>query len=144
VIGKADVAFKTTGKVILQKDGALFWIQLKERSRSITRLYQRRKGPHQPSFLEKAKAPNQFTEATLLRAMETWKRWTMKIYANWWKKMVLDVRQHERILLKRYLNVNTSLEIKTGVTNGDWDSVDWYHSKWFGKSTELTGPGKSS
>jgi reverse gyrase len=35
----------------------------------------------------------------------------------------------ERILLKRYLNVNTSLEIKTGVTNGDWDSVDWYHSK---------------
>jgi DNA topoisomerase-3 len=26
VIGKAaDVAFKTTGKVILQKDGALFW-----------------------------------------------------------------------------------------------------------------------
>jgi formylmethanofuran dehydrogenase subunit E len=24
VIGKADVAFKTTGKVILQKDGALF------------------------------------------------------------------------------------------------------------------------
>jgi hypothetical protein len=44
-------------------------------------------------------------------------------------KMVLDVRQHERILLKRYLNVNTSLEIKTGVTYGDWYSVDWYHSK---------------
>jgi DNA topoisomerase-3 len=35
--------------------------------------------------------------------------------------------------LKRYLNVNTSLEIKTGVTYGDWYSVDWYHSKWFGK-----------
>ena len=30
------------------------------------------KGPHQPSFLEKeTKPPNQFTEATLLRAMET-------------------------------------------------------------------------
>jgi hypothetical protein len=45
------------------------------------------------------------------------------------KENGIDVRQHERILLKRYLNVNTSLEIKTGVTNGDWDSVDWYHSK---------------
>lgn len=30
------------------------------------------KGPHEPSFLEKqTKPPNQFTEATLLRAMET-------------------------------------------------------------------------
>jgi hypothetical protein len=40
VIGKAaDVAFKTTGKVILQKDGALFLkITPKKRSRSITRL----------------------------------------------------------------------------------------------------------
>jgi hypothetical protein len=32
------------------------------------------------------------------------------------KENGIDVRQHERILLKRYLNVNTSLEIKTGVT----------------------------
>jgi hypothetical protein len=28
------------------------------------------------------------------------------------KENGIDVRQHERILLKRYLNVNTSLEIK--------------------------------
>jgi hypothetical protein len=43
VIGKAaDVAFKTTGKVILQKDGALFLripTPRKKRSGSITRLY---------------------------------------------------------------------------------------------------------
>jgi DNA topoisomerase-3 len=52
VIGKAaDVAFKTTGKVILQKDGALF-LKIptqRKRSRSITRLYQAKR-THQPSF----------------------------------------------------------------------------------------------
>jgi hypothetical protein len=31
------------------------------------------------------------------------------------KENGIDVRQHERILLKRYLNVNTSLEIKKQV-----------------------------
>jgi DNA topoisomerase-3 len=72
VIGKAaDVAFKTTGKVILQKDGALFLripTPRKKRSGSITRLYQRRKGHTNPRFRRKLKA-NQFTEA--LMAMET-------------------------------------------------------------------------
>jgi hypothetical protein len=50
VIGKAADAFKTTGKVILQKDGALF-LKIptqKKRSRSITRLIEGK--PHQPSF----------------------------------------------------------------------------------------------
>jgi hypothetical protein len=80
-------------------------------------------------FEKETKAPNQFTEATLLRAMETAGKQVDDEDLRELMKMVLDVRQHERILLKRYLNVNTSLEIKTGVTNGDWYSVDWYHSK---------------
>jgi trimethylamine:corrinoid methyltransferase-like protein len=86
----------------------------KKRSRSITRLYQRRKGPHQPLVLEKeTKAPNQFTEATLLRAMETaGKQVDDEDLRELMKENGIDVRQHERILLKRYLNVNTSLEIK--------------------------------
>jgi DNA topoisomerase-3 len=85
VIGKAaDVAFKTTGKVILQKDGALFLkIPTQRKKKQIYyRLYQRRKGPHQLVLEKETKAPNQFT-ATLLGP---WKpqenRWTMKIYAN--------------------------------------------------------------
>jgi DNA topoisomerase-3 len=52
VIGKAaDVAFKTTGKVILQKDGALFLkIPTKEKKQIYYPTLLRRKGPHQPSF----------------------------------------------------------------------------------------------
>jgi hypothetical protein len=46
------------------------------------------------------------------------------------KENGIDVRQHERILLKRYLNVNTSLEIKNRCYQRRLDSVDWYHSKW--------------
>jgi DNA topoisomerase-3 len=81
VIGKAaDVSFKTTGKVILKKG----WRVVFDTSTSLSTnakekeddllpdFVEGEKGPHQPSFLEKeTKAPNQFTEATLLRAMET-------------------------------------------------------------------------
>jgi DNA topoisomerase-3 len=51
---------------------------------------------------------------------------------------MVDVRQHERILLKRYLNVNTSLEIKTGVT-GDWVQLIGTIQNDLVKSAELTG-----
>jgi len=77
VIGKSDtVTFKTTGKEILEKG----WRIVFERPDTITkretsvlpRFVKGEKGPHSPSFLEKeTKAPKQFTEATLLRAMET-------------------------------------------------------------------------
>ncbi|MCW2118530.1 type IA DNA topoisomerase [Flavobacterium sp. 7A] len=80
VIGKAaDVHFKTTGKVILKKGFRVVF----ETSATPTKTKEKEadllpdfvigeKGPHQPSFLEKeTKPPNQFTEATLLRAMET-------------------------------------------------------------------------
>lgn len=79
VIGKAaDVNFKTTGKEIL-KDG---WKVVFKFGTSTTLSNQEKdtlptfikgeKGPHEPSFLEKqTKPPNQFTEASLLRAMET-------------------------------------------------------------------------
>ncbi|TXE20228.1 DNA topoisomerase III [Psychroserpens burtonensis] len=79
VIGKAaDVNFKTTGKEIL-KDG---WKVVFKFGKSLSSnafdkdtlptFIAGEKGPHQPSFLEKqTKPPNQFTEASLLRAMET-------------------------------------------------------------------------
>ncbi|MEM5564844.1 DNA topoisomerase 3 [Psychroserpens sp. AS72] len=79
VIGKAaDVNFKTTGKEIL-KDG---WKVVFKFGKSTTtsssdkdtlpNFVKGEKGPHEPSFLEKqTKPPNQFTEASLLRAMET-------------------------------------------------------------------------
>ncbi|PHS08786.1 MAG: DNA topoisomerase III [Kordia sp.] len=77
VIGKADtVTFKTTGKEILAKG----WRIVFERPDAITKsetgilptFVKGEKGPHSPSFLEKeTKPPKQFTEATLLRAMET-------------------------------------------------------------------------
>jgi DNA topoisomerase-3 len=76
VIGKAaDVAFKTTGKVILQKGWRIVFEDPNSKEKEADLLpdfIKGEKGPHQPSFLEKeTKAPNQFTEATLLRAMET-------------------------------------------------------------------------
>jgi DNA topoisomerase-3 len=76
VIGKAaDVLFKTTGKVILKKGWRVVFENpnSKEKEHNLLPTFVKgEKGPHQPSFLEKeTKAPNQFTEATLLRAMET-------------------------------------------------------------------------
>ncbi|MCG9792595.1 type IA DNA topoisomerase [Flavobacterium algicola] len=81
VLGKAaDVVFKTTGKVILKKG---FRVVFENATKPGTSSKDKEadllpdfvigeKGPHQPSFLEKeTKPPNQFTEATLLRAMET-------------------------------------------------------------------------
>lgn len=79
VIGKAaDVNFKTNGKEIL-KDGwkTVFKFGKKESSGSsgkdtLPTFTKGEKGTHEPSFLEKqTKPPNQFTEASLLRAMET-------------------------------------------------------------------------
>nr|WP_321226015.1 DNA topoisomerase 3 [uncultured Psychroserpens sp.] len=79
VIGKAaDVNFKTTGKEIL-KDGwkVVFKFGKSPSSNTLEKdtlptFTKGEKGPHEPSFLEKqTKPPNQFTEASLLRAMET-------------------------------------------------------------------------
>ncbi|POY41065.1 DNA topoisomerase III [Flavobacterium alvei] len=76
VIGKAaDVLFKTTGKEILKKGFRVVFEDpnAKEKEADILPSFVvGEKGPHEPSFLEKqTKPPNQFTEATLLRAMET-------------------------------------------------------------------------
>jgi DNA topoisomerase-3 len=76
VTGKtADVTFKTTGKEILKKGWRIVFetSSSKEKDTSILPTFVKgEKGPHQPSFLEKeTKPPNQFTEASLLRAMET-------------------------------------------------------------------------
>ena len=81
VLGKAaDVVFKTTGKEILKKGFRIVFdtstplsTNSKEKEADLLPSFiVGEKGPHQPSFLEKeTKPPNQFTEATLLRAMET-------------------------------------------------------------------------
>jgi DNA topoisomerase-3 len=76
VVGKAaNVLFKTTGKEILKKGFRVVFEDpnTKEKEADILPSFVvGEKGPHQPSFLEKeTKPPNQFTEATLLRAMET-------------------------------------------------------------------------
>lgn len=83
VIGKVtDVKFKTTGKEILSKGWRVVFEKPTDRKTtsnapSITEttlpaFVKGEKGPHEPSFLEKqTKAPAQFTEASLLRAMET-------------------------------------------------------------------------
>ncbi|WP_339624222.1 DNA topoisomerase 3 [uncultured Winogradskyella sp.] len=80
VIGKAaEVNFKTTGKEILSKGWrVVFEKQDTSSALSVSKdnmlplFVKGEKGPHQPSFLEKqTKPPNQFTEASLLRAMET-------------------------------------------------------------------------
>jgi hypothetical protein len=76
--------FKTTGKVILQKDGALFLkIPTQRKEASITRLYQRRKGHTNPRFRKETKAP---ISSQRRPYYVPWKpqenRWTMKIYAN--------------------------------------------------------------
>ena len=76
VIGKVDtVNFKTTGKEILEKGWKIVF-ENKEKNTKVTGILptfiKGEKGTHEPSFLEKqTKPPNQFTEASLLRAMET-------------------------------------------------------------------------
>ena len=77
VIGKADtVNFKTTGKEILEKGWRVVFespdVSTKRETGILPTFSQGEKGPHSPSFLEKeTKPPKQYTEATLLRAMET-------------------------------------------------------------------------
>ncbi|MFV8332133.1 DNA topoisomerase 3 [Flavobacterium sp. GSP14] len=76
VVGKAaDILFKTTGKEILKKGFRVVFEDpnAKEKEADILPSFvEGENGSHQPSFLEKeTKPPNQFTEATLLRAMET-------------------------------------------------------------------------
>ena len=79
VIGKAaEVPFKTTGKEIISKG----WRVVFESEESSTKksseqsilptFLKGEKGKHEPSFLEKeTKPPRNYTEASLLRAMET-------------------------------------------------------------------------
>jgi DNA topoisomerase-3 len=77
VIGKAaNISFKTTGKEILKKGWRIVFETLNSKEKKETGILslfvKGEKGPHEPSFLEKqTKPPKQFTEATLLRAMET-------------------------------------------------------------------------
>ncbi len=76
VIGKADdVTFKTTGKEILEKGWRVVFEtpgEIKKEAGILPTFTKGEKGAHIPSFLEKqTKPPNNFTEATLLRAMET-------------------------------------------------------------------------
>jgi DNA topoisomerase-3 len=76
VIGKADtVNFKTSGKEILSKGWRVVFETPNSKNNEpglLPNFVKGEKGPHEPSFLEKeTKPPNQFTEATLLRAMET-------------------------------------------------------------------------
>ena len=79
VIGKADeVSFKTTGKEILTKGWRVVF-EFNEEPKKINteqsilpNFEKGEKGPHEPSFLEKeTKPPRNYTEASLLRAMET-------------------------------------------------------------------------
>lgn len=77
VIGKAsDVTFKTTGKEILEKGWRVVFENPdspeKKESGILPNFIKGEKGPHEPSFLEKQTSPPKiYTEATLLRAMET-------------------------------------------------------------------------
>lgn len=77
VIGKVDtVSFKATGKVILEKGWKVVFETTdgkdKKEKDELPLFKKGEKGPHEPSFLEKeTKPPKHFTEATLLRGMET-------------------------------------------------------------------------
>ncbi len=79
VIGKADeVSFKTTGKEILTKGWRVVFEYNEEPKKINTEqsilpnFEEGETGPHEPSFLEKeTKPPRNYTEASLLRAMET-------------------------------------------------------------------------
>jgi len=80
VLGKAaEVPFKTTGKEIINK-GWRFVFETEEskikkelnQQLTLPSFIKGEKGSHEPSFLEKeTKPPRNFTEASLLRAMET-------------------------------------------------------------------------
>ncbi|WP_010521506.1 type IA DNA topoisomerase [Aquimarina agarivorans] len=84
VVGKVqDVNFKTSGKEILEKGWRVVFETIKTNEDFSTKnkekvlamlpnFVAKEKGPHSPSFTEKqTKPPNQYTEASLLRAMET-------------------------------------------------------------------------
>ena len=78
VIGKADeVTFRTTGKEIITQGWRVVIDYGKTTKKSIDQnvlptFEKGEKGPHEPSFLEKeTKPPRNYTEASLLRAMET-------------------------------------------------------------------------
>ncbi|MBL4904846.1 MAG: DNA topoisomerase 3, partial [Flavobacteriaceae bacterium] len=78
VIGKAaEVTFKTTGKEILEKGWRIVFETQESSEKNpeqkiLPTFVKGEKGPHEPSFLEKeTKPPRNFTEASLLRAMET-------------------------------------------------------------------------
>lgn len=76
VFGKAaEVPFKATGKEILKKGFRVVFEDpnaVEKEADLLPSFVVGEKGPHQPSFLEKeTKAPNYYTEASLLRAMET-------------------------------------------------------------------------
>ncbi len=79
VVGKADsVSFKTTGKEIITKGWRVVF-EYNEAPKKVNteqsllpNFEKGEKGEHQPSFLEKeTKPPRNYTEASLLRAMET-------------------------------------------------------------------------
>ncbi|RSK41830.1 type IA DNA topoisomerase [Mangrovimonas spongiae] len=71
----AQIMFKATGKEILKKGWRVVFenSDTKKKESGILPTFEKgEKGPHEPSFLEKeTKPPRQFTEASLLRAMET-------------------------------------------------------------------------
>ncbi len=77
IIGKAaDVTFKTTGKEILEKGWKTVFETQKSKEKKDNNILptftKGEKGVHKPSFLEKeTKPPKHYSEATLLRAMET-------------------------------------------------------------------------
>jgi DNA topoisomerase-3 len=77
VIGKVDtVPFKTTGKEILEKGWKVVFEKTddteKKEKDELPAFKKGEMGPHEPSFLEKETKPSkQYTEATLLRGMET-------------------------------------------------------------------------
>lgn len=80
VLGKAaDVPFKTTGKEILTQGWRVVFATEESQTKKtvaqqmvLPSFTEGEKGPHEPSFLEKeTKPPRNYTEASLLRAMET-------------------------------------------------------------------------
>lgn len=76
VLGKVDtVPFKTTGKVIVGKGWRVVFeaVEKEKKEKDVLPVFIKgEKGPHEPSFLQKETSPpKHYTEATLLRAMET-------------------------------------------------------------------------